>query len=320
MDNSLCIAFYNVENLFDIYDNKRKADDDFLAYSPKRWNKDRYELKLSKIAKVLSEIGKEETGKAPIVIGLAEVENDKVLKDLIKQKEILPFNYRFSHYESQDERGIDVAFLYQEKYVDLLSSKTYTVPLFTQEGKKDYSRDILYCKTKIKNEIIHFFTIHLPSKRDNDINLFNRIKIIQKVRELSDELYDKYGNPNIIIFGDFNENPNVESLRKELNTTPNPDYIKDNQLYNPFELLLEQKKYSLFYKHQGNLFDQLILSKNLLENPAFEYHYSKVFSPYYLQEFSHKYLGQPFRTYAGTRYLGGYSDHFPIYSIFKVQN
>ena len=317
MNSSFSIAFYNVENLFDIRNNLKKDDDDFLPKSPKNWNQNRYELKIQKISKVLREIGFEHTSDAPVMIGLCEIENDKVLTDLVQHQNLKDLNYQFIHFNSQDERGIDVALLYRRDFFEIIEAKNISVDLQDSVGNKDFSRDILYCKGKLYGKLVHSITVHLPSKRENDVNLPNRIKVLKEIRGLIDEIQVNDSQAYMILNGDFNEDPNSKYFKEYLNFNE-VKFLDEVQIFNPFSLLLTEKKYSLFHKGQGFLFDQMMFSNEfLVKNTAFNYQFSDVFSPSYLQEFSHKMLGQPFRTFEGTRYVGGYSDHFPVYTVIE---
>ena len=142
-DDLQTIAFYNIENLFDIYDDKHTNDNDFLPSSVKKWTPKRYDNKLRKLSFAISNIGKKETGKHPALIGLAEVENAKVIEDLISSKHLEDCNYGYVHYNSLDERGIDVALLYDKNVFEVLYSEPFTIELTDDDGSPDYTRDIL---------------------------------------------------------------------------------------------------------------------------------------------------------------------------------
>ena len=137
------IAFYNVENLFDAEHTDFTLDEDFTPEGKLEWNSERYQLKLDRIAKVITGIGAEEGANPPVFMGLAEVENDKVLLDLINQKELSEYNYDFVHYESPDERGVDVAFLYRKDFFELIYTDVYPLMIYDQGQARDYTRDIL---------------------------------------------------------------------------------------------------------------------------------------------------------------------------------
>src|SRR5690606_11937847 len=108
------IAFYNVENLFDIEDDPFTFDDDRTPAGKDLWTQDKYEDKLKKLSFVISDIGKELAGMPPAIVGVCEIENFRVLEDLVNQQLLLEYDYGIIHYDSPDRRGIDVGLLYQK--------------------------------------------------------------------------------------------------------------------------------------------------------------------------------------------------------------
>ena len=167
---SYIIAFYNIENLFDIENDPLTNDDDFLPTSKKRWTPKRYQNKLMKLGNVISKIGTEDTESAPAIVGLAEVENKQVLNDLVNIETLANENYSYVHYDSMDERGIDVALLYKSKDFEVLNSETFSVYLQNNLGLQDYTRDILLVTGKLNDETIHIIVCLLytsPSPRDS---------------------------------------------------------------------------------------------------------------------------------------------------------
>jgi len=146
------IAFYNIENLFDIENDPYTNDDDFLPTSAKRWTYKRYQNKLRKLGSVISQIGENESGSSPAIVGLAEVENNNVLTDLIHSEHLKDLGYNFVHFDSLDERGIDVALIYKEEFFNVENSETFSVYLQTEFGDRDYTRDILLVQGKLNNK------------------------------------------------------------------------------------------------------------------------------------------------------------------------
>ena len=160
------IAFYNTENLFDLQNDQKTNDDDFLEKSAKRWNKERFERKVYKTGLAISRIGFEETQRPPTIIGLAEVENNNVLAELIQSKELNAYNYGFIHYDSPDERGIDVALLYNKDYFTVIQSETFSVYIENDLGVIDYTRDILLVSGLLDGQQMHFIVNHWPSRHE----------------------------------------------------------------------------------------------------------------------------------------------------------
>lgn len=313
------IAFYNVENFYVGFDDKNSINKNTYTFSGKRsWTRTRYINKLHRITKTLGLIGREETNNSPTIIGLCEIENNKVIKDLL---DCFPNgeNYKYIHQDSLDERGIDTAFLYNKKFFSLIDNDFIRIPVFNSEGIHEYTRDIIYVHGKLSKIPIYFFVLHLPSKRDQDKNKLKRIYILHKLREKIDLIYKNDSKANIVIMGDFNDNPEASYIYRELKCKKIIDKLSFDDFFNPFVNLYTNNKFSVVYKGKGMLFDQIIFSQSFFLNKTNgKYINSNVFNAPFLQDTERKKTGIPFRTYSGSRYLGGYSDHFPVYSLVKV--
>jgi len=303
------IAFYNIENLFDTVDDPHTNDDDFLPTSEKRWTEKRYQKKLNKLGSVICKIGKNEKH-TPSIVGLAELENAFVLKGLLKSEKLAALNYGFVHYDSMDERGIDVALLYNKDVFKVLSSETFKVHL-EDDGEVDYTRDILLVSGELDGELVHVIVNHWPSRREGEVlSAPKRMLAAEKVLYVISQLKTEYQDPKIIVMGDFNDNPSDASIKKLVN---------DGVLFNPMETLLSIDKGSLSYNFEWNLFDQILCSINFMETKsgALKYKTVAVYNDKFLTQYDGKYEGQPFRTYVGKKYKGGFSDHFPVYIKLK---
>ncbi len=310
-ENRYSIAFYNLENLFDTTDDPDTLDDDFTPDSQKKWNEKRYRKKVKKMGRVISNIGYEDIGFPPAIIGLAEVENALVLQDLVDSKFLKKKDYDYVHFDSSDERGIDTALLYRKELFSVISQETYTVYLTNEFGERDYTRDILHVKGELENHPLHILVNHWPSRRKGtDETAHKRIAAAQKNREVIEQILHSEPDARIVVMGDFNDDPDSESIKT----------MVADSLYNPMELLRTKYEGTLKHKENWHLFDQIIISHNFLkghENP-FQFHSASIFNPEEIQEYKGKYKGLPFRTYAGKKYLGGYSDHFPVYAVFSI--
>jgi len=302
------LSFYNVENLF-LPDHKPKHKSDPTNSGLRNWDERKYQNKLFRIAHVFQLI-KEDNGMLPFMIGLSEVSGRKVLEDLV-QKE--PFNaeYGIVHYNSKDERKVDVALLYDRNKIEIIHSEAITF-LFEAEGKgvQNYetTRDVLYSKVKYKQDEIDIFIAHLPSQREKDINGPKRAFILTELRKKILNIINN-DEKNVILCGDFNENPDDENLKKILY-----DDLNNKVLENPFQQLFSEKRYSAFHYRSGLLFDQIILSESFFnKGSTLSFQDAEVFSSGKISSRDRKFEGRPFRTYSGTRYLGGYSDHFPVF-------
>jgi hypothetical protein len=307
------IAFYNVENLFspDLPRN-HKLDPTFSGLQ--NWDERKYQNKLFKIAQVFQLILESENS-LPMLIGISEVQGNQPLEELVKLE---PFNsnYGIVHYESMDERGVDVALLYNKSKIEVISSEPISY-LFAVESKNteyyDTTRDVLFCKIKYFETVMNVFVLHLPSKREKDVNKPKREYILRDLHQKISNLVinEKEG---VIICGDFNENPDEEMIS---NFIIDGDF--NRTLINPFADLFKKGKFSTFHYKSGLLFDQMILSANFFNaNNQLFFKEAKVFNHEKLSNWDKKFEGRPFRTYAGTRYLGGYSDHFPILTSFLI--
>ena len=308
------ISFYNVENLFSP-DLPPVHHLDPTASGLKNWDEKRYRNKLSKIAHVFQLIEQEELV-LPMLIGISEIQGQTPLEDLVL---LPPFesNYGVIHYDSMDERGVDVALLFDKRKVEIIFSEpiTYFFELVDQDpANYDTTRDVLHCKLKFQESIFNVFVLHLPSKRERDINLPKRNYILAELRKKIIEIQVATNEP-VVICGDFNDNPDEKSMKDFLVHSNN-----EKNLLNPSEYLFMNGEYSTFYYKNGLLFDQIILSTEFFNSDS-QIHFvkAKVFNHEKLSNRNSKFSGRPFRTYAGTRYLGGYSDHFPVYVQLAIK-
>jgi exonuclease III len=311
--NKELILFYNVENLFSP-DPKPKHKLDPTISGFRNWDEKKYQNKLHKIAHVFRLIEEQEKV-LPMIIGLAEVYGEENLKDLVKLE---PFkeNFGIVHYDSLDERGVDTALLYDKRKLELLHSEPISFVFENEPNSRenfDTTRDVLFCKLKYNDEIINVFVMHLPSKREKDINGPKRDFIIDSIRNRVVKLY-KDSEEAMVVCGDFNENPTEENLSRFLY-----DEEGVQMLNNPGIELYHNRIFSTFHHKEGLLFDQILLSKHFFHS-AFSLNYEKaiVFNSEKISVWHNKYKGRPYRTYAGTRYLGGYSDHYPV--LVRLKN
>lgn len=306
------IAFYNLENLFDLKDDQQTNDNDFLPSSVKKWTYKRYNNKLRKLGFAISNIGCKETDKHPAIIGLAEVENDTVLKDLLASKHLSDYNYQFVHYDSLDERGIDVALLYDASCFQVTNSETFTIYLSNEDGLPDYTRDILLVTGLLEEEEeIHVIVNHWSSRREGeDETEFKRLEASNKVSEIIERIKSKNDQAKIIVMGDFNDNPTNKSITQ---------LVENHNLFNPMGSLLSYSRGSTSHNFKWDLFDQIIFTKNFFETVpnTFSFVNANIFDDDFLKLFNGKYKGKPFRTYVGKKYKGGYSDHFPVYATLQ---
>ena len=215
------------------------------------------------------------------------------------------------HYDSLDERGIDVALLYDTSAFEVLNSETFTIELFDDDGLPDYTRDILLVSGLLDGEKVNIIVNHWSSRREGEKETeHKRIASSNKVGEIISSLRLENEDSKIIIVGDFNDDPHSNSIKR---------LVENYNLFNPMETLRSYNRGTSNHRRQWNLFDQIIISSNFFKtsNHLFEYSSANIFDEDFLKLFNGKYKGTPFRTYVGKKYKGGYSDHFPVYTIFK---
>lgn len=315
--NVACIAFYNVENLFDTIDSPDTDDVEFTPKGVNLYNSFVYYDKLGKLSRVISEIGSEYTVDGAAILGLAEIENRTVLEDLILQPALKNRGYQILHHDSRDARGVDVALLYQPKYF-IPDTAIYIPVRRSEEGEKEsYARDILVAVGSLNGEKVGITVNHWPSRRGGEkssAHLRNYAALLN--RDALDSLFTKHGIDATIVMGDLNDDPVNDSLRKILKSGSNNESISHDEMYNPMEEFFRKGLGTNAYRDAWSLFDQIILGPGFINDKA-GYHYYKagVHNPSYMTQKSGDFKGYPMRTYANGLYVGGYSDHFPVYVL-----
>jgi hypothetical protein len=314
------IAFYNVENLFDYENDPLTFDDDRTPDGKDHWTKEIYEAKLKNMAKVISEIGKDETGTAPTIIGVAEIENRRVLEDLVNQEALLSEDYGIVQFDSPDRRGIDVALLYKKKLFTPTFYKAY--PLFiydnVDKSKRIYTRDQLLVSGMLDGEKIHVIVNHWPSRSGGEArSRHKRIEAAKLNKKIIDSLFSQDPYAKIITMGDLNDDPTSPSVKKYLKAKGDKDQVNIKELYNPMEKMYKKGLGTLAYRDGWNLFDQIIISHELLKKDFSSYRFYKagIFNKPYLSNPRGRYKGYPYRSFVNGGFTGGYSDHFPVYIL-----
>ncbi|NNJ87915.1 MAG: endonuclease [Eudoraea sp.] len=311
--NIFTIAFYNLENLFDTRNDPAKLDDDFTPKGFKKWTPKRYRKKIKKLSRTVSHLGVKESRRSPVLIGLAELENKRVINDLIAAPSLRNKGYQYVHYDSPDERGIDTALLYDAKHFKVITSERIPLMVYNLDGVRDATRDILYVHGHLNGEEIHLFVNHWPSRRDGDTETaYKRIKAAETIHTFIETIEEKGSDPNFVVMGDFNDGPADKSIKA---------LVSGKKLHNPMEVLITMQRGSANYKQRWSLFDQIIISKTFFnkEVGTHSFTHANIFDDRFLKEWNGRYKGNPFRTYVGRKYLGGYSDHFPVYVQFHFK-
>jgi hypothetical protein len=305
------VAFYNLENLFDTKDDSRTLDDDFTPGGSMAWTAGRYGNKIRKLGNTIARLGKSTSRELPVLVGVAEAENRKVLNDLTASRALSGGGYAIVHFDSPDERGIDTALLYRTAFFEVERAEPLPLLLLDQDGRRDTTRDILYVKGRLLGEGIHLFINHWPSRRaGEEVTAPKRMKAAETIVRHMSALEGTSATPNYILMGDFNDGPDADSVRW---------LTREANLFNPMERLHLNSRGSAHYKTSWSLFDQILVSHTFFDHNTgtHSFAHADIFDPRFLREWQGRYKGNPFRTFAGRRYLGGYSDHFPVYLQLK---
>lgn len=287
--------FYNTENFYP------PDNDTFGRSSLRNWDQYKYQLKLRKIAQVFDLIS-QYYGCKPSVIGLAEIGDISVLEDLLRQDSVVK-GYGIIYEKSADPRNLSVAMLYDQSVFSLAN---YQVLRLQHTDYQNFeTRDILHVKIIYMGKPLHIFILHLPSKRERDIKQGLRHQILGQLKEIVQAIMEK--QEAVMVMGDFNEDPNSDILEKFLSFED-----EEKALFNPFLKLFEQSKYSTFHGKKGLGFDQIMISNDFSNLLGFRSTEATIYSSEKLRNKDRKNKQFPLRTYSGSRYMGGYSDHFPV--------
>lgn len=319
------VAFYNLENLFDTINDPTINDEEFLPQGTKRYTGKIFREKLSQLSSVLGQLGTGMTPDGPAIVGVAEVENRYVLEELVKEKAIAGRRYQIEHYDSPDDRGVDVGLLYNPKYFTVTYSEPLTVTLTDDKGKPLYdTRDVLYVSGLLCGERTHVFVNHWPSRRGGEeASAPRRQQAARVCRNMIDSIQAADPDAKIIVMGDLNDDPTNASVTKVLQALGKQDALLEGQLFNPFYSFYKKGIGSLAWNDSWNLFDQIIVSQGFLKPETEKQWFFKkaeVFNQMFLTQKSGNFKGYPWRTYVGDEYVGGYSDHFPtIIYLYRLK-
>ncbi len=305
------LAFYNVENLFDYFDDSLTIDEQFLPRGDHYWTKARYTEKQNKLAKTILAMGGWD---APELIGFCEIENRYVLESLTQFTQLKALDYQIIHKDSPDARGIDVAAIYRSDKLKLLNYEYYQLNFPFDSTSR--TRDILHAVMELPNQdTLHYFVNHWPSKFGGEFETQpKRMFAAEFVRAKADSLLKINPNTHIVITGDFNDEPEEESMLKGLAVNTDINTLKPTDLFNMmFDLRFVTGTHS--FENKWGILDQFIVSGNLLMKKSKTRIFNKtaqIFDMDFLIMEGATGARRPFRTYQGPKYIGGYSDHLPI--------
>lgn len=298
--------------------------DDFTANSPKNWNTKNYNIKLANESKVISEMGAQYTKTAPVIVGLIEVENRQVIEDLIKQPALAKYDYGIVHYNSYDARGIDIAIIYQKRRFTVTHSLKKEIKIYNDDGKRSYTRDVVVVTGFLDNEKVAFFMNHWPSRSGGEAKSVPRRNAAAVVlKQQMDSVRLKDPETKLFAMGDFNDDPVSSSLKNYLKAAQMPKDLSPEMPYlNLMYPLFKRGVASLAYQDAPNLFDQIIVSGNLISDKVtkdYSVYKAEIFAPDYLINRDGNYKGYPLRSWNGDNFTGGYSDHFPAFVVIQKE-
>lgn len=313
------VAFYNLENLFDTINDPTKYDEASPIMEMNAGRAEVYKKKVHNMAKVIADIGKEDTNNSPVVIGVSEIENRDVLEDLINDPQLISKNYGIEHYNSPDGRGIDVALLYQKSVFKPVSSSNHVLKIFDDSsGKRVFTRDQLLVSGYLDGEMMHFIVNHWPSRRGGEArSRSKRVAAAKLSKRIIDSLQSTDPYVKIFTMGDLNDDPTNASVKKELKAVKNIDEVKPKGIYNPMENMKRKGLGSNAYRDSWSLFDQIMVTYPLIDKSdydSYRFYKAGIFSKNYLINKKGRYKGYPYRSFANGSFTGGYSDHFPVYA------
>jgi hypothetical protein len=317
------VGFYNLENLFDTIDDPLKNDEEFLPNGVNQWNTEKYLNKLHNMAYAISTIGLDYTPDGVAVLGLSEIENRHVIEDLVVQPEIADRNYQIVHYDSPDRRGVDVALIYNPKYLKVTGTKSYRTVV---PGEPDFiTRDQLLVSGLFDGEPMHFIVMHWPSRYGGEKrSLPGRVAAATLCRHIADSLLADDPNAKVIMMGDYNDYPTNKSITKYLGANGNMKRLRQGEYFNPMYELHMNGIGTNFFNDVPGVLDQTIITPGLLptDYSTYQYKNAKVHNKEFLKQHGGRYNGFPFRTFGSGVWMGGYSDHFPVYLILlkKAEN
>jgi endonuclease/exonuclease/phosphatase family metal-dependent hydrolase len=311
----VCVAFYNLENLFDTINDEHVNDEEFTPEGKNSWTPDRYLEKLDNMSRAIAGIGVGEfTPDGAVLLGVCELENAGVMEDLANTEALKDRNYKFVHYDSPYYRGMDVALFYQSRYFSVLHSASHELNM--PEIENFTTRAQLVVSGVLDGDTVHVIVNHWPSrsggeKRSRPL----RMAAADLTRSICDSLFAIDPDAKIIVMGDLNDDPTNKSIKKHLGTVKDPGGMDAELFYNPYEKLHAQGIGTLGYRDSWNLFDMILVSKNLTgtDYSSYRFYQAMVYNEKFLTQQDGRFKGYPWRTYSYGAYIGGYSDHYPVY-------
>ena len=324
--NAYAIGFYNLENLFDTQHDEGHNDYEYLPDGRNKWTEMKYNHKLRNMSRVLAEMGTDKLPYGCAVIGVSEVENRHCMEDLCNQEPLKARNYQFVHIEGPDQRGVDCALIYNPSFFTIRDVKLVPYIYKKQEDieKGRATRGFLVVSGTLAGEHVTVIVNHLPSRGAES---YYRELGGEQIRAVKDSLQQDDPDVKLFIMGDMNDDPRDKSMSVALGARREMSEVEEGGLYNPFWKIHDSGTGTLMYNNAWNLFDQIIMSRNLLdlegkkEYKTLTFFQPQIFRRDYLFQQEGKYKGGTLRTHAGGVWLDGYSDHLPtlVYRVKEAQ-
>ena len=314
------IMFYNLENLFDPFDDSLKDDNEFLPSGVRGWTWKKFERKLQNTSKVIISAG---GWRPPEIAGFCEVENRFALIQLLKRTPLEPFGYRIIHHESPDARGIDVGLIYRPDRFSVVTERA--IPVILEGDSIATTRDILYVKGIVPGgDTLHLFVNHWPSKYGGAAaTISKRRDAALKLKSVTDSIAQKIPDALIVIMGDFNDQPDDECMEIHLDARHGEPDSTGYYLYNLMYAMLGKWDTGTHkFREEWSIIDQFVVSSTLLlkqQGLRLSEKGAEIFRAPFLLEEDRNFNGtKPFRTFSGPTYLGGFADHLPILLHLKL--
>ncbi len=332
-DDAYVIGFYNVENLFDAEHDRGKSDQAFLPDGENNWTQEKYEKKVANIAEVIKAMA-DKNGRWHTVLGMAEVENDRVLEALVADPQIAEAGYEFIHFEGPDVRGIDCAMLYRPTQFKVQETRTLPYDFNTRSGivfektpeeqRAFKTRDVLVVRGLLEGAPFAFYVCHWPSRTGNKGSDL-RCRAAEIVYDDIRALEAQHPGIRVVVMGDMNDNPEDECMAVWLRGRETIEEMQEGDLFSPFLRMHKDGFGSEEYHGEWNIFDCIFVNGALAapedgglricKSDAF--HYGYIFDAPFLTQQDGRYAGTPKRTISGGQFMDGYSDHYPTYIIIS---
>lgn len=317
----LGVAFYNLENLFDTINANGSYDLEFSPNGARQWNGDKYWKKIRNMSYVISQMTTKTTPMGPAIIGVSEIENKSVLDDLVRAEAIKKWQLQVIHHDSPDRRGVDVGLLYNPRFFRPLNVTNHTLHI---DGYPEFrTRDQMCVYGLLAGEKVAVIVNHWPSRLGGqEQSSYLREAAAALSKEIADSVWRTDPDVGVIVLGDLNDDPHDRSCAKVLGAKKDAKDVADaHGFYNPFWTVLDRGIGSLAYRGAWNLFDQIIISGNLLgkKQGGLKYWKCEVINREFLRDTEGNRQGYPRRTFASGVFLNGYSDHFPTEIFFTKE-